>query len=67
MLDVATGELLPRFGREDAVPMRNHGVREGAQWRERRWADVSATGVDRVKLRFRLYGASRLCGFSFAA
>ena len=57
VLDAASNEPLPGFGREDCVPIDRDGVQIAAHWRERHLAELSGS---RVKLRCWLYGAARL-------
>ncbi|MAG37608.1 MAG: hypothetical protein CL878_15345 [Dehalococcoidia bacterium] len=57
VLDAASDEPLPGFGREDCVPVDRDGVRVPVRWRERQLAEL---GGSRVKLRCWLNGAARL-------
>jgi hypothetical protein len=62
VLDAATDDVLPGFGREDALPIWRNGVRVPVAWRGAQFGSLAGR---HIKLRFWLIGASRLYAFSF--
>ncbi len=64
IVDAATGEPLPGYGADDCERVLSDGVRLPVRWREQR--TLAGVEVERIQLRFRLYGRAKLYSFAFA-
>jgi hypothetical protein len=64
VLDSATNEPLPGYGRRDCRDLAREGLRLPVQWAEQ--ATFAGVTVPEIKLRFTLYGKARLYAFTFA-
>ena len=65
ILDAATGQPIPGYGKADCQRILTDAVRIPVTWRKHR--TLAGVKVDRIKLRFRLYGRARLYSFAFQA
>ena len=65
ILNVATGQPIPGYGEADGHRILTDAVRIPVTWRKHR--TLAGVKVDRIKLRFRLYGRARLYSFAFQA
>ena len=64
IVDAASGEPLPGYGADDCQRVLTDGVRLPVRWREHR--TLAGVEVERIQLRFRLYGQAKLYSFAFA-
>ena len=64
IVDAATGEPLPGYAADDCQRVLTDGVRLPVRWREHR--TLAGVEVERIQLRFRLYGRAKLYSFAFA-
>ncbi|MAG35065.1 MAG: hypothetical protein CL878_02280 [Dehalococcoidia bacterium] len=62
VLDAASGEPLPGFGREACSPLDQEGLARTVRWQDQGFA---AVGTSPVKLRCWFYGAARLHALAF--
>lgn len=64
VLDATTGEVLAGYAEADCNRILTDGVRIPVSWKGHQ--TLGGVNVDRIKLRFRLYGRAKIYSFAFA-
>ena len=63
VLDVATGQPIAGYSRQECTDLMREGIRIPVRWDDRQ--TLAGVTVPSIKLRFHLYGKARLYAFTF--